>query len=332
MRKFKIILLVVLLTFTFGITGIQAKDELDFSTTSLSELFTKALISDGYVAEAISVELGSRFADNPQNFIQALEKKVYNKDDRQVVIMLLATSLYYEQNETYEKLLNDLKGVVEISSAENGIISDIENIVASHKKIQESYIEIESTFEAPKFSPMKIDKALEEEVFSDSSILVLNRAFKADTKYFLKRLSKESDEKIVKIANVLSKELISNQLESVMLFDSNTEERIYNLVVENMSTTLPAPASESAVRSSYSGRWEIIVYLHVHAWGDRDYVGEGLVLYAPDGSWYWNTTTVLGRSVSGASPLVYRGNTPTGIYEGILAGPMSNTGSYGPNC
>lgn len=38
----------------------------------------------------------------------------------------------------------------------------------------------------------------------------------------------------------------------------------------------------------------------------------------------------LGRSVSNASPLVYGGNTPAGIYSEYLYGPVSPRESYGP--
>lgn len=78
--------------------------------------------------------------------------------------------------------------------------------------------------------------------------------------------------------------------------------------------------------------WIIDVYLYQHrtTHPNRDNNGYLIQLWGADGSRKLLDYTVLGRSVSGDSPLIYLGNTPTGVYSGYLYGPMSNTSSYGP--
>ena len=78
--------------------------------------------------------------------------------------------------------------------------------------------------------------------------------------------------------------------------------------------------------------WEIYVWLYQHreAHNNRDDNGVMLQLWGADGTLALTIHDVLGRSVSGDSPLEYHGNTSTGDYTGYLAGPHTNTYSYGP--
>ena len=81
-----------------------------------------------------------------------------------------------------------------------------------------------------------------------------------------------------------------------------------------------------AVNSSgpSTGKWYIKITLPANRYNYGT-----LKLYDKNGNQIYSCSA-LGRSVSNASPLVYRGNTPTGIYSGYLYGPASPRDSYGP--
>lgn len=148
----------------------------------------------------------------------------------------------------------------------------------------------------------------------------------------LKFYRNKKKKKIIRIAKVMSPELLDDNIIKRPLKDEDFS-KAYNLLVNNMEGSklneIRPSNNEFGLRASYSGQWEIHVWLHPHDWGMRDNIGEGLVLYAPDGVWYWNTKEILGRSASGDHPLKYKGNTPTGEYKGWRNGIRPNKRSYG---
>lgn len=82
--------------------------------------------------------------------------------------------------------------------------------------------------------------------------------------------------------------------------------------------------SKDSYSAAVTGHWFIGVSLPVN----RNYKGT-LTLYDASGNAV-RSFECLGRSASNASMYTTNGNTPTGSYSGYLAGPSSNTYSYGP--
>ncbi len=101
-------------------------------------------------------------------------------------------------------------------------------------------------------------------------------------------------------------------------------------VYDSSNTTLLA-TSQAIATATTVYNWEIYVWLYQHrdAHPNRDNVGVVLQFWGADGTLGWTDSTILGRSDTGASPLVYHGNTPTGDYTGYLK-TETDTAAYGP--
>lgn len=299
-------------------------------------LFNEAVNSDGFFTEEAANKLADEFNKSPESFVSALAKYTDNLDDIELITQLTTDAGYFNNSDEFEtninKLLNEnleenVKNIVSKIKTKTDIIKED---ISSPATIPEK----KDIKPLPKYSPKKLEKLMSEVTNDDEYKYLINLAFCADPELFVKELSKQSPEKIKDISTNISDTFISKKkidLGKISKKYSNNSKEASALktIIESKSENLidNLPQLEAI---TLSGQWEIHVLMFVHDYGDRDYIGQGLVLYRPDGTNYWSTETILCRSASGDDPTVTNGNTPSGDYTGELYGPVSPSSSYGP--
>lgn len=345
-RRIKcIISIILLLVLSLSTLSIYANSNSDSKDNDYTIMFAQAIKSDGIYAQQSSLLLSEKFINNPREFISQLA--VYTSDSKisNTLLDMTASSLYYEYTDIYTDVINDLKTIKDSSKKEKELIKKLEKIIEEIKTEIKDYENLDKkifeNLNYPKYSPVKIDQYINSIEYDEELKAKINIAFAADPEYFVRRLSKETSEKVNRIGKILSSEYLSSK--SIKLKDkfdelkiNEKEKHVLDILSNKMDNDTISVSSieqvEKAIIAGTLGKWEIYVYMHVHAYGDRDYVGQGLVLYKPDGYSYWAVPngTILCRSVSGDDPTVYKGNTPSGTYTGELYGPLSPSSSYGP--
>lgn len=330
--------------FVLSITTLLAMGEPKQNPARYPDIFVDSINADGFFAEQSSILLSNEFISDSKHFIKELAK--FRKDnDINVIISLISDSCYYDyKEEDYKKVINELTHDSSLTKKEVEIVEQISTSVSALLKESKLYSELEKvpqkyTFQAPKFNPAKLDELLLQETdYNDEYKYYINLAFTSDPLEFIKRLSKEPNKKIKDLSSFISKEFL-NKKEIDILNVTDKEQltikelETVDIINENIGVnSIQESLLYSYISSSLSGKWLIRVWMNVHEFGDRDYPGQILALYKPDGTLYWQLpdNMLLCRSVSGADPTVYQGNTPSGIYTGTLYGPVSPSSSYGP--
>lgn len=188
-------LLVVVSMFVLGSIGVSAVDEHDYSYYELESLFKESLDSDGMAAEGITYELGSRFIADGSDVITRLNKWTSDDGVRKEITLRVAESLYFDNYESYENMIEELK--VSEKKTENlmVVLEMIENQIETFKVRTATYQNLESNFVFPKFNPDKLERAMNKEIYASEDIYTLNLAYKTDANYFVKILSEQKEEK-----------------------------------------------------------------------------------------------------------------------------------------
>lgn len=163
--------------------------------------------------------------------------------------------------------------------------------------------------------------------------LISNKLFTRDVNYFVELYSQKDEKSFLKECKYVKIPAGQDRISfdfNPTFYNSGTYNLSAKVYDSTRSTLIFDSKSFATITAVYD--WEIYVWLYQHrtTHNNRDDNGVVLQLWGADGTLALTINDVLGRSVSGDSPLVYKGNTPTGDYSGYLAGPCTPSTSYGP--
>lgn len=283
--------------------------------------------NDNLADEEFSIAIANACLADPNLFVKLLSeaesKKIQN------ICSLVAKVL---KNQGVNSISEKTNGV-KVNNHQRSIFDIINKEI---KKVDTSNIISLKSVVNPElsFKPIFINNKIKAGEKTNCAVeLISNKLNTSDVSYYVELYSQKDEKSFLKECKYVKIPAGQDRISfyfNPIFYNSGTYHLSARVYDSTGSTLILESKSFAAITAVYD--WEIYVWLYQHrtTHNNRDDNGVMLQLWGADGTLALTINDVLGRSVSGDSPLVYKGNTPTGDYSGYLAGPCTPSASYGP--